>query len=328
MLLALALLLAAALPLAQAWPVADRDEPDTTEEEPEDTADNDEAEKSQDQEQPPDEQPVQEPEGVRRARPRTAEEERYYKQRKTREDPFLNPPDAAGGAAGLYDVQEWLKLEPEASAARYMVQDAAGSLHGYLTIQIELRSDPVLGSAVLLTLLRDYGTPSTLKLSLIADTLQPRRKELLERPAAQDGAVAEVGDNRMLVDYLFDRVTVTNYRGGVVVMKDLRQLPQSFDIDELPLLVRLLDYQRDDWPFEAALTDPARLAKQAVTIAKPVFADVLSAEPQLVPCYQLDVTLGEQQLTWWVQRRLPRRLIKFSADGLTYTLFQYTAKQD
>lgn len=267
------------------------------------------------------------PEGVRRRRPQTAEEERAYKQRKSREDPFLNPPAGlADPAAGeLYNVRDWLTGAAVPSVSRYLVQDASGKVLGYTSLQVELTSDPLLGEAVLLTELRDFGTPATLKLQLLAETLQPRRKELLQRPAAAgDGSVVDLGSSHLSVDYLFDRVTVTQAEGGVTVSHQLRQLPLSFDIDELPLLLRLLDFKRSDWPFEAAVTDPAQLAKLALVANQPVYADVLSAEPQSYGCFAFELHLGEELLRWAVQRRAPHILVRFERGGLTYTLIQYS----
>jgi len=294
---------------------------------------------AKDQETKPEENGKQEPgqeskdekpkDDKREQRPQGGEDERAYKQRRTRDDPFLNPPSGLSAPpAQLYNVSEWLNGLLPQDSSQYMVQDTAGKVLGYLTIQVKVISDPVLGDAVLLTQLRDYGMPATLKLSLLAETLQPRHKEFFERPQpGEDGETPSISDTIERVDYLFDRVTVLEQRGGVTVTNQLRQLPQSFDIDELPLIVRVLDFRRTDWPFEAALTDPGKLAKYALSIAQPEYEDLMSAEPEKIGCYKFILRLGEQTFTWWVQRRAPRKLVRFSLGELTYTLSQYSAEQ-
>jgi hypothetical protein len=294
------------------------------------------------------EQPEEAPEGVRRSRPRTAEEERAYKQRKTREDPFLNPPVAPGtdGSWELYDPRDWLRMDVTPDLSRYIVQDASGAVVGYLSVFVELQSDPALGQFINLVKVRDYGSPTRIELWIYADTLKPRRKLAtpVDRPAggAQQpgqGEAVEVAtaaseevrlaeQTTLEVDYLFDRVTVKRQMGEVTASRQLRQPPYSFDVDQLSLLVRQLDSQHLDWPFEAVAFDPSQAFEQSgaslpLAVAKPERVEMISAEPATYPCFALRMRLGEKVYTWWVERLAPHRLVKFTDGVYSFTLFQY-----
>jgi hypothetical protein len=281
---------------------------------------------------PQDETKPADPEGVHRRRPQTAEEERSYKQRKTREDPFLNP-DLAGqpdAPVQPYNVLEWLTEPLYCDLSRYIVQDKSGQVVGYLTVMLEHSTDPLLGESITMTQQRDFGEAATVTVSMLAGTMQPRRKLVTPQAVPPGGGtdIIDPADTSIIVDYLFDRVEITHNSGEVTVYHEMRQLPLSFDLDQLPLLVRALDYKRTDWPFEAGLTDPAKLERIPLQIGKPVYADQLSAEPATVGCWEFELRLGPETQHWWVQRLPPHKLIKFSLGELTYTLFQYTPVQE
>lgn len=332
------------------------------------------------EEQPP---PKEAPEGVHRARPRTAEEEREYKLRKTREDPFLNPPPLAGpppAAEGFYNPTDWLRPVTQKDAARYIVQDAKGNVAGYLSISTVLYSQHDRNDTAVMALVFDYPPRSRVQLWLAAKGLKPERFEQTElrEPASDEGTGGAAGKEpaaaaatkeapvgkatevagaaasgaaapgaeaappakpdegwspeqeppRLTADYLFDRVTIHQTTGAVTFIRELRQLPFSFDIHCLPLLIRQLDFTRIDWPFEAALTDPVSAALLPLSVAKPERVEnVYSAEPYSYPCFEFKLNIGGSQATYWVQRLPPYRLVKFTDGVYTYTLFMYAIEQ-
>jgi hypothetical protein len=123
--------------------------------------------------------------------------------------------------------------------------------------------------------------------------------------------------------YFFDRAVISKDGGPVTLSARKRLLPYSFDIAQLPLLLTELDFDHADWPFEAALYDPATLQPVPLQVNRPQRKDVLTAEPATCACWELPVRLGTMQLTWYVERAAPHRLVKFQLGTYVYTLQQY-----
>jgi hypothetical protein len=284
------------------------------------------------------------PEGVRRRRPRTAEQERIYKQRKSREDPFLNqlPVDPAFAGESIYNPADWLDTQVPRDISRYIVQDETGRIVGYETVAVVLESSMVLGDFIHLSRRWEGNRDADVNLWLFADTFKPRRKTTREQdesrtgstgsPPAQPDAndVQELysGMDEVTVDYFFDRITVTHQSGDVSAMHTMRQLPFSYDIDSLPLLARLLKFARGDWPFEAAISNPERESNLAVAIGAPVRVDgVYSAEGVAYKCYELRLVIAGEEYQYWVERLPPHRLVKFTDAAYTYTLLEYMEQQ-
>lgn len=290
------------------------------------------------------------PEGVRR-RMRSAEQERRYKQRKTREDPFLNPPVGPGASAsdGFYNPADWLRTEVYCGVSRYMVQDDTGEVVGHLILGLERESDPVLGDFIKLEQVNDLDNGSRTQLWIYAETLKPRLKEaVVQLPEAagsaqaQDGATtkdgAEAADSiaiqplyedaqRLDVEYLFDRMTIEHNVGGITARRQMRQLPFSYDIDQLPLLMRQLEVKHEEWPFEAVLCDPSKETHLPVSIAQPTRVEnVMMADGQVADCYEFAVHVGDEQRTYLVQRIPPHKLVKYTIGPLTYTLTDYVER--
>jgi hypothetical protein len=288
------------------------------------------------------------PEGVRR-RPSTGEQERWYKQRKTREDPFLNPPVSTGLSTedGYYNPADWLRPDVQCGLSRYMVQDESGAVIGYSIFAIERESDPVLGNFIKLQLIDESDTSAKSELWLYAETLKPRFKEIVTQlpdseataePAGEDQsgdsqAVQEIkplyqNARRLKVNYLFDRMTIIHHVGGITARRQMRQLPFSYDIDELLLLMRQIEVNHEEWPFEAILSDPANETHLPISIAQPVRVEnVMDADMQRVDCYQFTVRSGAETQTYLVQRIPPYKLVKYTIGSLTYTLSDYLEQQ-
>lgn len=281
------------------------------------------------------------PEGVRR-RPRTGEQERWYKQRKTREDPFLNPPGGLDGPneIGFYNPADWLREEVYYGVSRYMVQDAGGVVVGYTTLAIEREADPVLGEFIRLRRIDDIEPATQIEVWLYAGTFKPRTKEIVIQVPPTGGSPPDAApDNgngqaqvqklyedtqRLDVDYLFDRMTIVHRVGGITARRQMRQLPFSYDLDELPFLMRQLIVREGEWPFEAALCDPANETHIPMSIAQPQrIENVMDADVQQLDCYEFTVRLGESTHTYLVQRIPPYKLVKFADGTLTYTLSGY-----
>jgi len=337
----IAVLLLAAWPLSGTWAEDPPADPPTTEEEDqpvEDAEENTEAEEEEPAAEEEDEaEPV--PEGVRR-RPLSGEQERRYKQRKTREDPFLNPPVGSGTpiVEGTYNPADWLREEVYCGSSYYMVQDASGNVVGQSSLAISAESDPVLGDFIRLRCHRNIDQPVQLELCVFAGTFKPRFKEvqteLANRPAPVDpdaeGEVPELYDNyqRLSVDYLFDRMTVVHRVAGITSRRQIRQLPFSYDIDELPLLARQLRFREVEWPFEAVLCDPQHEEQLPMSIAEPVWVEnVVSGDAERYDCYEFTIRLGNDTHTYLVERLPPHRLVRFTDGELTYTLTDYLEQQ-
>lgn len=283
------------------------------------------------------------PEGVHRQRPRTEEQERQYKQRKTREDTFLNFPEPIGPAVGVdefYNPDNWLNPNIHSGLGRYIVQDETGAVIGSLTYDVSLESDPLLGEYVHIRQRREFEPASHLDLWLFSSTLKPRRKESRTNlaPASQleestSGGGQEIiqlyRDSQLLqVEYLFDRATVYHEAAGMSVRQTLRQMPYSYDIDQLPLLVRQLNFLEPDWPFEVAVCDPRHQRNLPLSIEQPrKVENLLSAEPRTYRVYELPVRMGDNQLIFWVERLAPHRLVKYTDGEYTYTLTEYLERE-
>lgn len=284
------------------------------------------------------------PEGVRRRRPRTAEQERIYKQRKSREDPFLNqlPVDPTFGGESIYNPADWLDTQAPYDISRYIVQDETGSIVGHETVAVMLESNEVLGDFIHLSRRWEGNRNAEVDLWLFADTFKPRRKTTRDQVESRTGStgaptvqsdtngVQELysGMGEVTVDYFFDRVTVIHQSGDVSAMHTMRQLPFSYDIDSLPLLTRQLKFTHGEWPFEAAIINPERESNLAVAIDAPVrVSGVYSAEGVAYKCYELKLTMAGDEYKYWVERLPPHRLVKFTDGAYTYTLLGYMEQQ-
>jgi hypothetical protein len=299
----------------------------------------DDSEKGEDGQEPA------KPEGVRRRRPRTDAEEREYKLRKTREDPFLNAPvfrPATTGQPEFYDPADRLRADVTLDSCSYLIQDDKGSPKGTLTLETRLETDSVLGATLHLSKFLQTGAPQRTDLWIDPETLKPRRIVTLTTaqpvelppqkgrpadPVAQPVEEVEqdpVDDRlRITVDYRFDRVTIARQVGDVRTQETMRQLLFSYDLEQLPLLIRQLDFKQPDWPFEALLTRPLRKDTVQLQAGQPERVEQISAEPRTYSCYKLPVRVGAEQWTWWVERALPHRLVRFTDGKLIYTLKDY-----
>jgi len=296
-----------------------------------------------------------------RARPRTAKEEEDYKRKAVREDPYLNAPQGPpAGALAFYKPSDWLRFDFPYDRSRYLIQDGTGAVKGFLDIDSESQVGP-LGNYIHARL--DYEwpqkhvemwldnatfKPKTVVLSAPPETtaveqlpVKTKRRRGKRVPAAvvtaappvdaadpnaASGAPPDATALRTThIEYLFDRITIERDAGVVATQEHMRQLPYSFDVEQVPLLVRQLDFSRLDkqWPFEALATDAEHHASLPLHIDKPRIVSVSSAEPQTYSTYQLTMKLGDGNWTWWVERAAPFRLVKFSDGKLTYTLHQY-----
>jgi len=284
------------------------------------------------------------PEGVRR-RPITGEQERWYKQRKTREDPFLNPTVSTGRSLedGYYNPADWLRRDVNCGISRYMLQDETGAVIGYSILAIERESDPVLGDFIKLKIISETDTSAQMELWLYAETLKPRLKEVITQlpdgeSAAGSASTGQTADNgakpeirplyqntrRLKANYLFDRMTIIHHVGGITARRQMRQLPFSYDIDELLLLTRQLEVNHQEWPFEAVLSDPANETHLPISIAQPTRVEnVMDADMQLADCYQFTVRFGDETQTYLVQRIPPYKLVRYQIGSVTYTLSDY-----
>jgi hypothetical protein len=303
-----------------------------------------------------------------RLRPVTEAEEERYKRQAVLEDPFLNSPLGPDPRnLAYYRPVDFLRTEVFFDSSRYLVQDEACKLQGFLTFEV---APFATSKESLLRLSLDCAAPRRrVELYFEEHHLKPRRVLIfapasLPDPAASVPKAAKTGENslpkakhqaksretlpegdlqgdlvlhgdgqaerRTEIEYLFDRVTIERDAGLVATQERMRQLPYSFDIEQLPLLVRQLDFEKLErqWPFEALITAPERKRSLQLRIDQPKKVEVLTAEPQARQAYELKMRLGEtDSWTWWVERAAPYRLVKFTDGQYTYTLNQYEAGQ-
>jgi hypothetical protein len=261
------------------------------------------------------------PEGVKRLPPGTAEEEREYKKRKTREDPFLTSPPPSRQDA-FYDPADWLRRDVAFGSSRYMVQDASGKVLGNLTLDIRAEKHPVEGELIHLTETSNYGQQQTLEAWVYADSFRPKRA-VLSKSGGPDSA--DMRASRIVADYLFDRLTVSEDMGAVSSRKQLRLLPFTFDSAETLLLIRQLQFVRGDWPFEAGLLDFASGDLMPLLVSTPLIKDCIAADGVSYGCFELSAMIGSEKLRFWVERANPHRLVKFERGALVFTLQDYRA---
>ncbi len=327
---------------------------------PEETAPPAEADAAPPAESPP-------PEGVKRQRPKTGDDERTYKMRKTREDPYLSPPDGSGkDLTAYYNPRDYIAPLKKGYSARYMIQDAQGTMLGYMLLSVDLRTENSRDDTVYVSALCSNEPRSEMRLWLDAASLKPRRLERRTlrgggdtHPATPPGPVApdagaapapaepaapasptpmdalpgdpaqwspENEPPRLNAEYLFDRVTIRHSSGMITVQRVLRQLPHSFELESMPILVRQIDCRAADWPFEAALTDARHLRSVPLSIEEPGWTELLSAEPLHYRCREFVLRLGAQQLKYYVQSTPPYKLVQFTDGVYTYTLFEYASR--
>jgi len=214
----------------------------------------------------------------------------------------------------------------------YLVQDPRGQIMGNLTVQITREVSPLFGPVYHCLLQPDFSDRKQLEVWQSAVTGKPLRVLRRSLAPAADHQPGSAAAPQMLEaetldsTYFFDRVVVSKDGGAVTLSARKRLLPYSFDIAQLPLLMSELDIAHMDWPFEAPLYDPSTLAPVQLQVNRPERKDVLSAEPATCACWALPVRLGTTQLTWYVERAAPQRLIRFQMGTFTYTLQQYTAR--
>ncbi len=287
--------------------------------------------------------------GALRRRPRTAEEERAWKELNAPNDPFLFIPEQLGpapGVGGFYNPQDHVEPQVSPSLARYIIQDQAGQVLGYLTLALSRVDHPEFGDCVQAGLYYDDDDPHELTLWLDPRTLQPLRLERQQRlvPGAAEQApapaAAPAGPNqdyaaqlnqlqqlqRDRVEYTFDRVRHWRTKGAISLAPgSLRQRAFSYELAQLPVLARQLKPHGETWPFTAPLVDGLRLRNLDLSVAAPTYVDVTSAEPAACQCYELRFACAGEEQVFWVERSLPRRLIKFARGGRTYNLFEYSA---
>lgn len=332
-------LLLAALP--PEWPAAQDGEPEPPaeaqageEQDQQDSSSKGEAEPAQEESAAEDAEDAGESAGPRRLPPRTDEEERRYKLAKAQNDPFLLDQmsgEVRADPGEFYDPLESVLPVAVSDLSRYIVQDSVGVVLGHLEIGVKLEPG---GGLFRLEIMNELSPPTQITVIARADdldALSTERKLLrlgLAGPAAQPG---EPGPDmsplqeppRTSAEYNYDRIVVKLEQGGVVSQARLRELPFSFDRDLLPLLIRRIDYQNIAWPFEAVATDTARLASLPLALDKPERVEVLSAEPESYYCFKSELRVGAEVSVWWVEQVPPHRLVKFTMDGLTYTLERY-----
>lgn len=261
------------------------------------------------------------PEGVKRLPPGTAAEEREYKKRKTREDPFLTSPPVKAGKA-FYDPAASLRPDLAPGLSRFLVQDLSGKVLGYLSLELRREKHPVEGELLHCTEATDFAPQYKLEVWAFADTYRPRRARLSQpdKSLATDSAPVEI-----TADYLFDRQTVTEITGEVSTRSQRRLPPFTFDSAELLLLLRELQFVRGDWPFEAGLIDFASGDLLPLSVAAPKIVECTAADGLSYGCYELAVTHGREQLRAWVERASPHRLVKLQRGSQRLTLIDYQA---
>ena len=324
----------------------------------EDNADEDAAAAADEEAEEADEAPP-EAEGVLRRRPRTAAEERAWKEMNAPRDPFLFVPDTLGPAPGVgefYNPQDFVDPQVSPGISRYIIQDGAGGVVGYLTLALKRTMHREFGECVEASLYYDDDDPAELTLWLDPETLQPLRLERQQRlvPGARAAApeaggqeepanpeagepvdpayTAKLSQLQQLqhdrVEYRYDRVRHWRSKGAVSLAPGiLRQRPFSYELAQLPVLARQLRPHGDRWPFTAPLVDGMHLRTLELAVPEPSYVNVMSAEPAACQCYELRFQYGGEEQVFWVERSLPRRLIKFTAGGRTYNLFEYAVSE-
>jgi len=296
------------------------------------------------------------------------EEEEYKKRVVREDPYLNAPPGPDAAQLAFYRPLDWLRFDLPLDRATYITQDASGQMLGFLTIGSEVQaSDPNLFHITLdyaaprkhvelwlenkalrprsvTKLAPAEATPEQLPIPVKGKKGRKEKKLKGKPPVVEpeptptaddapsdgtlDGIVDKDGRNRTQIEYLFDRVTIEREAGIVTTQERMRQLPYSYDIEQLPLLIRQLDFAKlkDHWPFEALITDAEHRRSLPLQIAQPTEVTLTTAEPQQRACYELKMRLGDTaNWTWWVERSAPYRLVKFSDGTYTYTLHQYDA---
>ena len=264
-----------------------------------------------------------------RLRPSTDEEERAYKREATRNDPFLNPLiqlNAEPREGTGYNPRDYILRRGYDDLQRFIVQNSAGKVQGFLTIHARTQELPMLGRVMDIVKLCEYEPSCRIEMQVQLDSIRPTVVQITRTDENRSQNALELGlEENLRAEYLFDRVSIRENVGGITGVDRERMLPYSFDIMQLDSLVRSLDFNSSAWPMEAWLFDPDRRMSVPMKIEAPRRAQMTSAEPVIYGCWELHMRVGNEDWTWWLERLEPNRIVRFSDSRHTFTLMSYTA---
>lgn len=264
-----------------------------------------------------------------RLRPSTDEEERAFKRQATRNDPFLNPLlpleyeriDNSG-----YNPRDSVLPQGFQDLSRFIVQEPAGGVLGFLSIHCSVEDQPLAGQVLNVVRLYEFEPQQRIELQVQLSTMRPILTQLIPLGERRSQQAMDLGlEEALRAEYLFDRVTIRQNVGGITGVERKRMLPFSFDINQLDSLVRSLDYDNADWPLVAVVFDPDSRENIPISIEQPRRTSIKSAELSDYGCWEMVMHVGNENWQWWVERLEPHRIIKWT-DGQqrSHTLLSYT----
>ena len=202
----------------------------------------------------------------------------------------------------------------------YIVQDDNKAIRG----KSEFSFGFVMENGVARTeLLKTYEYPfaGRSRLAVDAEDLLPAKYTLEIFEHVEDMATVTAKPmETWTAEYYYDMVAVRQDAGDTGTFSSFRRPMKSLDFDELYLLVSKLDTAKLPPKSAVLVTAPFQHRNHAALLENLGSETVFAADAEQHACAHLRLTFIDFEEDYWVERREPNRVIKFTVGGLTFTL--------
>lgn len=202
----------------------------------------------------------------------------------------------------------------------YIVQDESKAVKG----KSEFSFGFVVENGVARTeLLKTYVYPFVGRSRLVVDAenLLPVKYTLEIFYSAKDMAATTAKPmETWTAEYYYDMVAVRQDAGDTGTFSSFRRPMKSLDFDELYLLVSKLDTAKLPAKSAVLVTAPFQHRNHAALLENLGSETIFAADAEQHACAHLRLTFMDFEEDYWVERREPNRVVKFTVGGLTFTL--------
>lgn len=204
----------------------------------------------------------------------------------------------------------------------YIVQDENKAIRG----KSEFSFGFIMENGVARTeLLKKYEYPFTGRSRLVVDAenLLPAKYTLEIFERVEDMAAVTAKPLEIwTAEYFYDMVAVRQDAGDTGTFSSFRRPMKSLDFDELYLLVSKLDTVKLPAKSVVLVTAPFQHRNHAALLENLGSETVFAADAEQHACAHLRLTFMDFEEDYYVERREPNRVIKFTVGGLTFTLHE------
>ncbi len=202
----------------------------------------------------------------------------------------------------------------------YIVQDANKAIRGKAEFSFGL----VMESGVVRAeLLKSYQFPFPGKSRLVVDAanLLPVKYTLeLYAKIEELNAASAKPLETWAAEYFYDMVAVRQDSGDTGTFSSFRRPMKSLDFDEIYLLVSKLAVAKLPEKSVVLVTAPFQHRNHAALLENLGNVTIYAATAEQHDCARLRLTFVDFAEEYFVERREPNRVVKFTAGGLTFTL--------